>query len=169
MDRLRRGVVTLSAAAAPVSTSAQAENSTSADPADAALAPVVVTAQAAPRASSLDPNLPASVNTVTADQFQYWNVTTPEDVLKYAPNMAVRKRFIGDPNATIAVRGTSNSQTARGLVYADGLLLSNFLGNTWTFAPRWSMRWSSSRLRSALPSPTTGSRAAIPSSPCARC
>ena len=47
--------------------------------------------------------------------------------------MAVRKRFIGDVNSTIAVRGTSNSQTARGLVYADGLLLSNFLGNTFTF------------------------------------
>jgi iron complex outermembrane recepter protein len=115
-----------------------AASAETAEPSDASLAPVVVTAQSAPR-SPLDPNLPASVNTVTADQFQFWNVTTPEDTLKYAPNMAVRKRFIGDPNASIAVRGTSNSQTARGLVYADGLLLSNFLGNSWTFAPRWSM------------------------------
>jgi len=103
----------------------------------ASLAPVVVTAQGT--RASLDPDLPSSVSTVTADQFQYWNVVTPEDVLKYAPNMAVRKRFIGDVNSTIAVRGTSNAQTARGLVYADGLLLSNFLGNTFTFAPRWSM------------------------------
>lgn len=108
-----------------------------ADPEAAALAPVVVTAAAS--RPPLDPNLPASVTTVTADQFQYWNVVTPEDVLKYAPNMAVRKRFIGDVNSTIAVRGTSNAQTARGLVYADGLLISNFLGNTFTFAPRWSM------------------------------
>ena len=103
------------------------------------LAPVVVTAQSSPLRAPLDPNLPASTATVTADQSQYWDVTTPEDVLKYAPNMAVRKRYIGDVNATIAVRGTSNAQTARGLVYADGLLLSNFLGNTFTFAPRWSM------------------------------
>ncbi|BBU27484.1 TonB-dependent receptor [Burkholderia sp. THE68] len=133
----------LSAAASPAPdapvTTAQADSAAPTSSNDATLAPVVVTAQAGSRASPLDPNLPASVNTVTADQFQYWNVTTPEDVLKYAPNMAVRKRFIGDPNATIAVRGTSNSQTARGLVYADGLLLSNFLGNTFTFAPRWSM------------------------------
>src|SRR5690606_21927736 len=28
---------------------------------------------------------------------------------------------------------------ARGLVYADGLLLSNLLGNSYTFPPRWSM------------------------------
>jgi iron complex outermembrane receptor protein len=104
------------------------------------LAPVVVTGTAGSSARSpLDPNLPAATATVTADQSQYWNVVTPEDVLKYVPNMAVRKRFIGDVNSPIAVRGTSNSQTARGLVYADGLLLSNFLGNTFTFAPRWSM------------------------------
>ncbi|WAL84054.1 TonB-dependent receptor [Pandoraea sp. XJJ-1] len=87
----------------------------------------------------LDPNLPSSSATVTADQLQYQNVETTEDALRYVPGMAVRRRFIGDLNSTIAVRGTSNSQTARGLVYADGLLLSNFLGNTWTFAPRWSM------------------------------
>jgi len=37
------------------------------------------------------------------------------------------------------VRGNGTSQTARGLVYADGLLLSNFLGNTHSFPPRWSM------------------------------
>lgn len=128
--------------ATPVAATAtpNADTGSPASEAETALAPVVVTAQSSSTVRSpLDPNLPASVNTVTADQFQYWNVTTPEDVLKYAPNMAVRKRFIGDPNATISVRGTSNAQTARGLVYADGLLLSNFLGNTWTFAPRWSM------------------------------
>ncbi|MBN9115204.1 MAG: TonB-dependent receptor plug domain-containing protein, partial [Pandoraea sp.] len=90
----------------------------------------------------LDPNLPSSSATVTADQLQYQNVETTEDALRYVPGMAVRRRFIGDLNSTIAVRGTSNSQTARGLVYADGLLLSNFLGNTWTFAPRWSMVFS---------------------------
>lgn len=104
------------------------------------LAPVVVTSSASsPARSPLDPDLPSTTATVTAEQSQYWNVVTAEDVLKYVPNMAVRKRFIGDVNSPIAVRGTSNSQTARGLVYADGLLLSNFLGNTFTFAPRWSM------------------------------
>ncbi|MGF6260730.1 iron complex outermembrane receptor protein [Paraburkholderia youngii] len=50
-----------------------------------------------------------------------------------------RKRFIGDLNSIIAVRGTSNTQSARGLVYVDGLLLSNLLGNSYSFPPRWSM------------------------------
>ncbi|MCC8396013.1 TonB-dependent receptor [Paraburkholderia sp. MMS20-SJTR3] len=92
---------------------------------------------AAPRA--LDPNLPASVETVTREQFSRWNVVNTEDVLKYMPNLAVRKRFIGDLNSIIAVRGTSNTQSARGLVYADGMLLSNLLGNSYAFPPRWSM------------------------------
>ncbi|OLL32390.1 ligand-gated channel protein [Burkholderia sp. SRS-W-2-2016] len=94
-------------------------------------------ATAAPR--TLDPNLPASVETVTREQFSRWNVVNTEDVLKYMPNLAVRKRFIGDLNSIIAVRGTSNTQSARGLVYADGLLLSNLLGNNYAFPPRWSM------------------------------
>lgn len=87
----------------------------------------------------LDPNLPASSETVTRAQFENWNVVNTEDVLKYLPNLAVRKRFIGDLNSIIAVRGTSNTQSARGLVYADGLLLSNLLGNSYSFPPRWSM------------------------------
>ncbi|MEO6918495.1 MAG: TonB-dependent receptor [Collimonas sp.] len=87
----------------------------------------------------LDPNLPASSERITAEQLQNLNVVNTEDALKYMPNMAIRKRFIGDENATISVRGNGTSQTARGLVYADGLLLSNFLGNTHSFPPRWSM------------------------------
>jgi iron complex outermembrane receptor protein len=88
---------------------------------------------------SLDPNLPASTETVTSKQFENWNVVNTEDTLKYLPNLAVRKRFIGDLNSIIAVRGTSNTQSARGLVYADGLLLSNLLGSSYSFPPRWSM------------------------------
>ncbi|WP_211472873.1 TonB-dependent receptor [Collimonas humicola] len=87
----------------------------------------------------LDPNLPASSERITAEQLQNLNVVNTEDALKYMPNMAIRKRFIGDENATMSVRGNGTSQTARGLVYADGLLLSNLLGNTHSFPPRWSM------------------------------
>ncbi|SDY53888.1 iron complex outermembrane recepter protein [Collimonas sp. OK242] len=87
----------------------------------------------------LDPNLPASSERITAAQLENLNVVNTEDALKYMPNMAIRKRFVGDENATISVRGNGTSQTARGLVYADGLLLSNFMGNTHSFPPRWSM------------------------------
>jgi len=85
------------------------------------------------------PNAPGTVESVTPEQFGNWNVVNTEDVLKQMPNLAVRKRFIGDLNSIIAVRGTSNTQSARGLVYADGLLLSNLLGNSYSFPPRWSM------------------------------
>lgn len=88
---------------------------------------------------AVDPDTPASVESVSREQFQNWNVVNTEDVLKYMPNLAVRKRYIGDPNAIIAVRRTSNTQSARGLVYVDGLLLSNLLGNSYSFPPRWSM------------------------------
>ncbi len=64
----------------------------------------------------VDPNLPASTETLTRSQFENWNVVNTEDVLKYMPNLAVRKRFIGDLNSIVAVRGTSNTQSVRGLV-----------------------------------------------------
>lgn len=130
-----------------VASPAHAESADSADSADKATTLPVVSvsagtaanagSSAAPRA--VDPNLPASVESVTPEQFDNWNVVNTEDALKYLPNLAVRKRFAGDLNSIIAVRGTSNSQSARGLVYADGLLLSNLLGNSFTFPPRWSM------------------------------
>jgi iron complex outermembrane receptor protein len=113
-------------------------SSCAAQPAPAELPIVSVTASGdAPPA--FDPDMPASTESVTRDQFQKWNVVNAEDTLKYMPNLAVRKRFIGDQNSIIAVRGTSNTQSARGLVYADGLLLSNLLGNSFSFPPRWSM------------------------------
>lgn len=108
-------------------------------PADVALPTVEVVAPTSVAASPIDPNMPASTESVTRDTFENWNVVNTEDVLKYLPGLAVRKRFVGDLNSIIAVRGTSNSQSARGVVYADGLLLSNFLGNSFSFPPRWSL------------------------------
>lgn len=86
-----------------------------------------------------DPNLPAPVETIHAAQLRHLNIVNAEDSLKYMPALGIRKRFIGDENATFAVRGTSNSQSARGLVYLDGLLLSDFSNNTFSTPPRWSM------------------------------
>lgn len=83
--------------------------------------------------------VPAAVYKIDDANLRTLNVVNSEDALQQAPNMWVRKRFIGDNNALIAVRGTSNKESARTLVYADGLLLSNFLGSGFTFAPRWSM------------------------------
>lgn len=74
---------------------------------------------------------------VTEDQIQEMNAPNSEDTLRYVPSVYVRKRFIGDRNAPLAIRGQSEFQTARNLVYADGLLLSNLLQTTFNGSPRW--------------------------------
>ena len=76
---------------------------------------------------------------VTRQRLQQQNVTESADALKYAPNMQVRKRYIGDPNAVISGRNAGTLQSARSLVYADGLLLSNLMTNGYDGAPRWGM------------------------------
>jgi iron complex outermembrane receptor protein len=66
------------------------------------------------------------------------NATDAEDALKYFPSLLVRKRYIGDyDHAVLATRASGTGNSARSLVYADGILLSNLLGNGATFTPRW--------------------------------
>ena len=58
------------------------------------------------------------------------NATDSEDALKYLPSLNVRKRYIGDyDHAVLATRASGTGNSARSLVYADGILLSNLLGN----------------------------------------
>lgn len=76
---------------------------------------------------------------VTGEQARNMNVVNTEDVVKYLPSLQIRKRYIGDRNAIIAARTTGTVQSARSLVYADGLLLSNLLGNSYGFPPRWNL------------------------------
>ena len=52
----------------------------------------------------------------------------------------MRKRYIGDyDHAVLASRASGTGNSARSLVYADGILLSNLLGNGATFTPRWGL------------------------------
>ena len=52
----------------------------------------------------------------------------------------MRKRYIGDyDHAVLATRASGTGNSARSLVYADGILLSNLLGNGAAFTPRWGM------------------------------
>jgi iron complex outermembrane recepter protein len=71
------------------------------------------------------------------EQFAAVNATDVEDLMKYAPDFFVRKRFIGDNNAVPGFRGTHSTQSARALVLVDGMLISNFLGNSFSFPPKW--------------------------------
>lgn len=70
-------------------------------------------------------------------QFKGVNAFNVEDLMKYAPNFFVRKRFTGDSNGVPGFRGTHSTQSARALVMVDGFLVSNFLGNSFGFAPKW--------------------------------
>ena len=76
---------------------------------------------------------------VTGEQARNMNVVNTEDIVKYLPSLQIRKRYIGDRNAIIAARTTGTVQSARSLVYADGLLLSNLLGNSFAYPARWNL------------------------------
>ncbi len=84
------------------------------------------------------------------------NVVNTEDILKYPPSLQIRKRYIGDRNAIIAARTTGTVQSARSLVYADGLLLSNLIGNSYAYPARWS--WSAARKSRHQPLSTVPTR-----------
>jgi len=66
------------------------------------------------------------------------NVVGSEDLLRYAPNLTVRSRYIGDRNALIGGRSNGTTTGSRALVYVDGLLISDLLGASFN-PPRWGM------------------------------
>ncbi|MBN8763068.1 MAG: TonB-dependent receptor plug domain-containing protein, partial [Thiobacillus sp.] len=84
-------------------------------------------------------NNPSPSAEVTQDQMREMNVINVEDALKYTPSLFIRKRYVGDRNGIVASRTAGSLQSAWSLVYADGLLLSNLLGNSYNFPPRWNI------------------------------
>jgi iron complex outermembrane receptor protein len=93
------------------------------------------------RPTSLPTQIPTTIEGITAAQIeQTINATDSEDALKYLPSLMVRKRFIGDYNhAVLSTRASGTGNSARSMVYADGILLSNYLGNGAGFTPRWGL------------------------------
>lgn len=93
------------------------------------------------QSSSLPTQIPTTMESVTAKQIaETINATDSEDALKYLPSLSVRKRFAGDYNhAVLASRASGSQNAARSAVYADGMPLSNFVGNDKFYAPRWGM------------------------------
>ncbi|MEO8755014.1 MAG: TonB-dependent receptor, partial [Casimicrobiaceae bacterium] len=85
--------------------------------------------------------LPGTTVGITAQQIEETiNVVNVEDALKYFPSIVIRKRHIGDVQAPIQTRTSGLGQSARSLIYADGVLLSALIGNNNTSAsPRWGM------------------------------
>lgn len=80
-----------------------------------------------------------SASLLTPEDLISINVATTEDVVKYEPNLVIRRRFIGDANGTLGMRGSNMFQTPRSMVFADGVPLHYFLQSRWNGAPRWTM------------------------------
>jgi iron complex outermembrane receptor protein len=94
--------------------------------------------------TSLPTQIPTTMEGVTREQIQQTvNATDSEDALRYFPSLLVRKRYIGDYNhAILSSRASGTGNSARSAVYADGILLSNYLGNGvggLSFPPRWGL------------------------------
>lgn len=85
-------------------------------------------------------NVPNTVETVTRKQIEESaNSVTTAGSLQYLPSIHVRERYIGDRNGILVMRLNSSIASAQTTVYADGLLLSNFLNNSFSTPPRWGM------------------------------
>lgn len=82
-------------------------------------------------------NITTSTETATKTLIDSTNVINTEDAVKYLPSIQVRKRYIGDRNAILSSRNAGTIDSARSLVYADNVLVSMLLGNSWSYAPRW--------------------------------
>ncbi|WPB57711.1 TonB-dependent receptor [Xylophilus sp. GOD-11R] len=94
--------------------------------------------------TSLPTQIPTTMEGITREQIERTvNASDSEDALKYFPSLLVRKRYIGDYNhAILSSRASGTGNSARSAVYADGILLSNFLGNGvggLSFPPRWGL------------------------------
>src|SRR6185295_411622 len=97
-----------------------------------------------PRPTSLPTQIPTTLESATREQIERTvNASDSEDALKYFPSLLVRKRYIGDYNhAILSSRASGTGNSARSAVYADGILLSNYLGNGvggLSFPPRWGL------------------------------
>lgn len=82
-------------------------------------------------------NITTSTETAGKALIESTNVINTEDAVKYLPSIQIRKRFIGDRNAILSSRNAGTIDSARSLVYADNVLVSMLLGNSWSYAPRW--------------------------------
>lgn len=93
------------------------------------------------RPTALPAYIPTTIESITGAQVEETlNATDSEDAIKYFPSLLVRRRNIGDyDHAVLSSRASGTGNSARSLVFADGILLSNLLGNGASFTPRWGM------------------------------
>lgn len=92
----------------------------------------------APFSRGVPTNIPAVVASRTREDINKTvNVLTSAEVFRYLPSVMIRERYIGDNNAIVTLRTNGPTESANTLVYANGVLLSNLLGNSFNTPPRW--------------------------------
>jgi len=129
------------AARAPVRIAAPARVASPAPAEPQQPGPVPLSQRDAPRVpSAAQPNIPSTVATLSRAQLQKTtNSLTTMGMFKYLPSIQIRERFIGDRNGILSTRTAGTIASAQTMVFADNVLLSNFLGNSFGFPPRWAM------------------------------
>ncbi|MDI1310369.1 MAG: TonB-dependent receptor [Methylotenera sp.] len=129
--------VTISTLLLSFSSFALAEQVASTDTSDIQLEAIQVNATAVDK-PAVPANVPSTTESVTAKKIaESVNSVSSAGALLYLPSVHVRERFIGDVNGGLAIRGYGVNSSAETIVYADGLLLSNFLSNSCCPGPRW--------------------------------
>jgi iron complex outermembrane receptor protein len=125
----------ISAGALAIATAAQAQTST---PPSSVSNQVVVTAKSSISNLVTLPNTSAGVD---AEQLsRTTDVITPEDTLRYLPDVLIRQRHVGDTQSPITTRTSGVGASARSLIYVDGILISSLIGNNNTSAsPKWGL------------------------------
>ena len=116
--------------------------------------PVIVPGAALADAVPLDPvvvtaaqpivdlsSVPTTAAGVSADTLaRTVNLQSPEDALRYLPDLLVRQRHVGDTQSPMTTRTSGVGASARSLIYVDGMLISSLIGNNNTSAsPKWGL------------------------------
>ncbi len=84
-------------------------------------------------------NMPAVVESITAEGIERINAMETSDVFKYMPGSYLRKLYPGSTNSPLVIRGNNSTMTGRTLVSADGMRLSDFTSSGHSNAPKWFM------------------------------
>lgn len=84
-------------------------------------------------------NVPAVVESITADGIGRINATETSDVFKYMPGSYLRKLYPGSTNSPLVIRGNESTMTGRTLVMVDGIRISDFTATGNSNAPKWFM------------------------------
>lgn len=102
---------------------------------------VALSQRDAPRVPSAAQPAPGAV-TATFSRAQIdksVNSLTTMGLARYMPSVTIRERFVGDRNGILSLRTNSTLAGAQTMVFADNVLLSNYLGNSPGFPPRWAL------------------------------